>query len=154
MDWLEAVSIIHRGRHCFCFKIEQGSTELFCGIISKNTSLQSLPSLLPYSRQNAYQSALSNGYTSVNNNGIFSFAFNNQYHSHNRVDITVELQVDCDQRQIHLRSNATVANQMQNVNITACPFPWQFFVGLLNAGDRIRLLPNVHLPREKVVVWA
>jgi hypothetical protein len=51
----------------------------------------------------------------------------------------IELVIDCDRRIMRLTNERTCQTQDLNVNLNTCPFPWQFFVTLSNANDRVRL---------------
>jgi hypothetical protein len=61
------------------------------------------------------------------------------YNYNNQKDDIIELFIDCDQRMICLKNEQTHQVQQLNVNINTCSFPWQFFITLLYANDRVRL---------------
>lgn len=130
------------GQQSVRFKLEQGSVAVLFGIVSKKTASQLLSLRLNYPIGYGQQAGMFGNYTSVNNNGIVCFALNDHYHTCNWQNVSIELQIDCDQREVRGKTDVAGSNQVQNVDLATCPFPWQFFIGFLNAGDRIRFCSN------------
>jgi hypothetical protein len=52
----------------------------------------------------------------------------------------IELELDCDNRKISYVNQGTKNRRELNVDITKCPFPWQFQCYLFEIGDCVRLL--------------
>jgi hypothetical protein len=127
------------GQYRLRFKIEQwnGNGEFSCGIVSKNnTPLESLSHTFTNYKMKMCLSNSHGGFSAQNNNNLFYFTGRN--YNNQKYDI-VELFIDCDQRIISLTNEQTRDKQQLNVNLTICPFPWQFFITLLYANDRVRL---------------
>ena len=139
------------GRQRLLFKIEQGNTAALFGIVSKNAASQSLSLLFTFNTGYQHQTGMSGTYVNINNGGIVCFSFNDQYHAHHWRNVSIELQIDCDQREVRVKTNVAGSNQVQKVDLGVCPFPWQFFIGFLNAGDRIRLCSNDELETSETV---
>jgi hypothetical protein len=125
------------GQHQFRFIMEHCNYNGYfsCGILSKTASIEVLQNVskshnLYYGRNN------SGTFLSNNNNGLVYFT---DLDGNTQKGDMVELFVDCDQRRIRLTNKGTNQRQDINVNLTACPFPWQFFITLLYANDRVRL---------------
>jgi hypothetical protein len=127
----EYASGLHKIRVCI---EESRNIWMLLGINSKSTQLQRLS----YSSQSTY------GWTS--NNYIWSNGQKNKNESNCAIVLKkndiISLILDCDKRTITMINERTNKKHELVVNITHCPFPWQFHVNLYEANSRLRILPN------------
>jgi Asp-tRNA(Asn)/Glu-tRNA(Gln) amidotransferase C subunit len=130
------------GQYQYRFKMEQLSTNhgFYFGIVSKNTSNQSILRAIP-TTHNLHRTSrilVTPGFycKDEDENGFF---YLNKIDFNVKMNDTLELFIDCDQRKIRLKHEQSQHQQEAFVNINKCPFPWQFFVCLSCAGDRILL---------------
>jgi hypothetical protein len=127
------------GQHQFRFNVQQSSGHGYfsCGIVSKSAPMESL--LLNSSSYNNMHDGYYNNsrFFSARNDQNLSY-FTDHYRSTQTNDM-IELVIDCDRRIMRLTNERTCQTQDLNVNLNTCPFPWQFFVTLSNANDRVRL---------------
>ncbi|CAF3243149.1 unnamed protein product [Rotaria sp. Silwood2] len=121
------------GRHQIRFRVDK--TELHYstvfGIIAKMETLSKWPSsCYGWSNDDTYYS---NGNYYSNNNSMGNDLSG-------QISFTIQLLVDCDNRKIQYFNEKTKNMRELNINLTKCPFPWQIFFYLHEAGDRIQLL--------------
>jgi hypothetical protein len=124
-----------QGRHNIRLCIEQLTGNwIFFGINSKSTPLQSSSHI----SKSAYGWS-SNKYiwmagTSELNNSNSSCEM--------KMNDTVTLIFDCDNRRICMINERSNVNQELIVDIKNCPFPWQLHVVLYEPNSRVRILPT------------
>lgn len=126
------------GRHRLRFKIENYSTWVFIGILSKVTSLENT----------SYKSSTSYGWVSEDyyfisgqphkTANIFSV-----YNNHEN-DI-IELIIDVANQTLHYTNERINRLQTMTINTTKCPLPWQLIISLTDFNGRIRLLDYTDL---------
>jgi hypothetical protein len=123
-----------RGQHRCRFRIEQlhNSTGFSCGIVSKNTPIHSIISTTV--NYNAYGS--SGIHQRLNHKVLCSFDEQNfQF----KTNCNYEILIDCTQQTIRLTNEQSGRTHMLNINLATCSFPWQFFIALSYANDRVCL---------------
>ncbi|CAF1084839.1 unnamed protein product [Adineta steineri] len=155
------------GQHRVRFKIDYltPGNGFSCGIVSKSTPIESIFNNTINCNTVGYQQATAAiptynigynpylqgfpqpmhqiqpilpGISSVlNHDHVFSF--HGQQNCNFRSNAIYELLIDCDQKIIRLTNEQTRQTEVVNVNVAQCPFPWQFFITLLFANDRVSL---------------
>jgi hypothetical protein len=125
------------GQHRFRFKIDQmyNYNGFSCGIISKSIPVGSIFITVPNYTYEPYPggSGISNR---LNHNVLISF---NDRNCNFLINNTYELLIDCNQQKMRLTNECLGRTQELPVNLTTCPFPWQFFITLYYANDRASL---------------
>ena len=124
------------GQHKLRFQIEVEHTSnwILFGIVSKNTPLQ----------ETSHNTPTTFGW--ITNNFVVRSAVLEEEYNGYQCDIalndTVELFLDCDCHKIRLTNERTNKRHELDVDLTKCPFPWQFHFGLYYHNDRIRILSS------------
>jgi hypothetical protein len=139
------------GQNLSRFKMEQcvSNGSFYCGILSKTASIESLEYVS--TNHNICGSGYQNSgtITAHHYNGLFYFIVRNT----NNDDI-FELFIDCDRQIICLTNERTRQRQDLDIDLSTCPYPWQFFITLLYANDRVRLCEEKYvvpsIPRSKI----
>ena len=123
------------GTHRIHLKIEKMTNNnwMFWGIISQNTAMQI----------NSYSSTSANGWAKVSKqvylNGKCHDGYSNYQGDIVENDI-LHLILNCDDRVIELENERTKHKYSIPIDLTGCPFPWQFHINLHGNNDRIRIL--------------
>jgi hypothetical protein len=126
------------GQHRFRFKIEQLSSNnsFSCGIVSKNTPVGSIFNVPVNCNIYGHPNAWSGTYNRLNHNILFSFSEQNHIFQTNGI---YEVLVDCNRKIMCLRNEQSGSKSEINIDVTKCSFPWQFFITLFYANERICL---------------
>lgn len=126
-----------RGCYRFIFEVEKAETIsrrkwIFFGIISAHA---------PEETQ-SYKAPSVHGWAGSNKiycNGIKSHHLDGYTSDIEKKDM-IELLLDCDQRVIQLTNQRTNSKHELQIDVRACPLPWQPLICLYYAGDRVRIL--------------
>lgn len=125
------------GKHRFRFRIDRTSNGIgfIYGIVSKSTPMSSIINrIVPHGNNNSETSSFT--YTSLNNDVICSFT---GYRFGFQANGTYEIFIDCDYPRIHITSEDIQAREHLYVDREKFPFPWQFFIVIHYANDRVCL---------------
>ena len=121
------------GKHRLRFKIEQTSTCIFVGIISKTTPMV----------HNCYESSSSYGWISQDQYyaGGFMYREGDIFSVYNNLENDIiELTIDVATRTLHYINERIKQPRKLTVHINKCPLPWQLLVNLSGYEGQIRLL--------------
>ena len=130
--------IYSSGQQRFRFKLEQlsNNNSFSCGIVSESTPIGSICNApINYNMYENYPN-WSGVYSRLNHTVLFSFHEQNYNFQMNGI---YELLIDCNQRTMRLTNEQTGTTQSLNINLTTCPFSWQFFITLFYANERVCL---------------
>jgi hypothetical protein len=127
------------GCHQFRFKIENIETNpekkwIFFGIVSKATLV----------RTQSYTSPTACGWAGLNEvfcNGVKSVNFKG-YRSDMEKNDTLQLFINCDLQTIRLTNERLDSKHQLEIDVNKCPFPWQVYLCLYYAGDKVRILTS------------
>ena len=134
------------GQHRLRFRIEQLSKGIgfSCGIVPSNTPMNSIinPTNVAFMNMNSIIRSTT-GLTNSTYCGTcpwLNYSVVPGFHEKNyqfQIDCNYEIFIDCTQATVRL------TNEQLGYTNTICmsihPFPWQFFIALYNANDRVRL---------------
>ncbi|CAF1071829.1 unnamed protein product [Adineta steineri] len=121
------------GRHKLRFRIEQfdPSGWISVGIISKAEPMGEL----------SYESPFSYGWSNKDQVWIAG-----QWRRQQTIQIlqneTIELLIDCNKAKIELKNERLERTKELSIDLTKCPFPWQFYVNLYTSNTQVRILPS------------
>jgi hypothetical protein len=119
------------GQHILRFQVElfSGDAWIFFGIVSKTEPM----------KVNSYSSLSTYGWATHNQTYIAGQIVSRRSGDAKQNDI-ITLLIDCDQRKIELNNERSGYTMEMPVDITKCPFPWQFHLNLHAQNTRVRIL--------------
>jgi hypothetical protein len=125
------------GQHRFHFQIGTLSSQygFSCGIVSKTTPVGSIFNPPSFRNMHVYSYDGSGTYNPLNHNVVFFFSAQSYPFQSNN---TYELLLDCNRKMMCLKNEQSGFTAECNIDVTKCPFPWQFFITLLHANESVR----------------
>ncbi|CAF1552711.1 unnamed protein product [Didymodactylos carnosus] len=121
------------GIHNIRFKIDKSSSKwLFFGIISSSTPMKAQS----YSSPSAYGWVVRRAEVWLN--GVRSNGYGVSDGDICEND-TVELTLNCDEKTVQCLNERTKKKYEVQVDVTSCPYPWQFHLNLYYANDRVSI---------------